>query len=105
MLVFSMRDLENLLGENQLRVLFEKLTEPGEEIILFTCPHDSLYFGHVYVPITKRIDYERFVPSSSYASIYLELPETRIAPCPLCGSPVSTIRVELGEDSLKVYSG
>ena len=104
MLVLTKSDLMSLLKPDEYRRLLVQLTPVGAEVLVYVCSTDHVYMGFVRLSTDGFLDWDRFIPSSSFLSIYPEPPEDRILPCPLCANDPSVVRMANQAGKILVYS-
>lgn len=103
MLVMSRRDLQSLLKPDELNRIYTQLAEPGEEALLYVCSNERIYLGMLKLD-GGVMDFERFLPSTTFMNLYLDLPDDKVLPCPLCSHDPSVIRMENVDGKIRVYS-
>lgn len=85
-------------------MILPQLREVGSEILLFVCSTDSLYLGYLALDLSGAMSFEDFVPSAAYRNLYCDLPDVWVAPCPLCSSVPSVVRLLNSGGKISVYS-
>ena len=103
MLVMSRKDLQSLLTPDELNRVFTQLAGAGEEALLYVCPNERIYLGLLKLD-GGVMNFERFLPSTTFMNLYLDLPNDKVLPCPLCSQDPSVVRMENVGGKIRVYS-
>ena len=104
MLILSQIDLKYLLNPAEKLQVFSHLKCEGDEVLLFSCPYDSLYLGYLATDFSGVLSFEDFVPSVVYRNLYCDLPDRWVGPCPLCSNHPSIVRLKNSGGGIRVYS-